>query len=213
MFAWSPDGKSLAYARPDEVGLVDVSGKNGLSRLLSITPFNTHGDWAWTPLLAWASDGLSLYTVAHLPSSGLIAPEESPNFDLTTIRLSSHADTVVAPQTGMFAYPAISPLREDESGTYFEIAYLQAIFPAQSATSRYRLMVMTKTGAEPRLLLPPEGEPGLDPQEPAWAPRLMDGGADLLSVIDAGNLWIVDAATGQPQQVTGDGLTLRIDWK
>jgi hypothetical protein len=42
---------------------------------------------------------------------------------------------------------------------------------------------------------------------------VMDSGADLLSVIYEGNLWIVDAATGEPRQVTGDGLTGRIDWK
>jgi hypothetical protein len=63
------------------------------------------------------------------------------------------------------------------------------------------------------LLLPAEGQPGLEPQKPAWSPKILDNGADLVGVIYEGNLWIVDAATGEPQQVTGDGLTLRIDWK
>ena len=213
MFAWSPSGKSLAYARPDEVGLVDVSGKTGLSRLLSITPLSTHGDWAWTPLLAWAGDGSALYVVTHSGSSGLITPEESPNFDLTRIDLASKTGSTLVSQTGMFAYPSISPLRDNENGPDSELAYLQAIFPAQSATSRYRLMVLAGTATEPRLLLPTEGQPGLDPQKPAWAPKLLESGADLLGIIDEGNLWIVDALTEQLQQVTGDGLTLRIDWK
>ena len=40
-----------------------------------------------------------------------------------------------------------------------------------------------------------------------------DNGGDFIGVIYAGNLWIVDAASGQSQQVTGDGLTTNIDWK
>ncbi len=213
MFAWSPDGRSLAYSRPDGVGLVDTSGKTGTSSLLSITPFNTHGDWAWTPTLAWGSDGKTIYTVTHAASSGLVLPEESPNFDLTTISISDRSNAVLTPQTGMFAYPAVSSLRQNGSGPAYYLAYLQAIFPAQSATSRYRLMVMANDGSDPRLLLPSEGQPGLEPQTPVWAPKLLETGADLLSVIYEGNLWIVDAASGLLQPVTGDGLTSRIDWK
>ena len=55
LFAWSPDGNSLAYSRPDGVGLTDLGGA-GFTKLLDITPWNTHGDWAWTPGLAWGSD-------------------------------------------------------------------------------------------------------------------------------------------------------------
>ena len=113
----------------------------------------------------------------------------------------------------MFASPVVSSIRQNESGTAFLVAYLQAIFPAQSATSRYRLMVMENDGTNPRLLLPAEGQPGLTPQIPVWAPKVLETGADLIGVIYEGNLWIVDASSDQPQQVTGDGLTSRIDWK
>ena len=213
MFAWSPDGTSMAYSQPDGIGLVDINGKKGAASLLSITPFNTHGDWAWTPTLAWGADGKTLFTVTHAPSSGLVTPEESPNFDLSSVPLAGQSSTVVAAQTGMFAYPAVSSLRPGESGSIYLLAYLQAIFPAQSTTSRYRLMVTSSDGSNPRQLLPTEGQTGLEPQTPVWAPKMLDSGADLLGVIYEGNLWIVDAASGQPQQVTGDGLTSRIDWK
>jgi hypothetical protein len=212
-FAWSPDGQSLAYSRPDGVGLADIGGA-GLTTLLDITPYNTRSAWAWTPGLAWGSDGRTLYLVTHAVPTGLVTPEESPNFDLIAISLTDHSDTTLVPQTGMFAYPAASSLRPDESGvTTYLVAYLQAIFPAQSATSRYRLMVMENDGTNPRLLFPAEGQSGLDPQTPAWAPKLLEVGGDFIGIVYAGNLWIVDAASGQSQQVTGDGLTSRIDWK
>ena len=116
----------------------------------------------------------------------------------------------------MFAYPAVSSLRKNNSGANsYLVAYLQAIFPTASATSRYRLMVMANNGTAPRLLFPAEGQPGIDPQAQTlvWAPRLLDNGGDYIGVIYAGNLWIVDATSGQSQQVTGDGLTTNIDWK
>ena len=213
LFAWSPDGRSMAYSRPDGVGLVDISGKAGLTSLQTITPLNTHGDWAWNPGLAWSSDGQSIFTVIHAAPSGLVTPEESPNFDLIKLSVADHSNIPLIQQTGMFVYPTVSSLRQDGSGTANLVAYLQAIFPTQSATSRYRLMVMANDGTNPHLLLPAEGQPGLAPQTPVWAPKLLDSGPDLISVVYEGNLWIVDAVSGQPQQVTGDGLTSRIDWK
>ena len=211
-FAWSPDGQTLAYSRPDGIGLADLGGA-GLTALQNITPFNTHGDWAWTPGLAWAADGRSLFFVTHAAPSGLISPEESVNFDLGALSLADNSTTALVQQTGMFAYPAVSSLRQSSAGSTYAVAYLQAVFPAQSATSRYRLMVMEKDGTNPHSLFPAEGQTGLEPQVPVWAPRVMDSGADFLGIVYAGNLWIVDAASGQSQHVTGDGLTSTLDWK
>jgi len=214
-FAWSPDGQNLAFSRPDGVGLVEITNA-ALTPLLNITALNTHGDWAWTPGLAWGSDSRTLFAVTHSAPTGLISPEESPNFALNSISLSNNTNTTLVSQTGMFAYPAVSSIRTDKSGasTYL-IAYLQAIFPTASATSRYRLMVMNNDGTNQHLLFPAEGQPGIAPltQTLAWAPHMLDNGGDYIGVIYEGNLWIVDAASGQSQQVTGDGLTTNIDWK
>jgi len=213
-YAWSPDGQNLAYSRPDGVGLVNITNKS-LTPLLNITALNTHGDWAWTPGLAWGSNSHTLYMVTHSAPTGLIAPEESPNFAINAISLSNNTSTTLVQQTGMFAYPAVSSQRADKSGasTYL-VAYLQAIFPTASATSRYHMMVMNSDGTAPRSLFPSEGQPSLEiTQAPVWAPRLLDNGGDFIGVIYEGNLWIVDATSGQSQQVTGDGLTTNIDWK
>jgi hypothetical protein len=212
-FAFSPDGQHLAYSRPDGAGLVDIT--NGvLTPLVNVTPFNTHSDWAWNPGLTWGSDNHTLYVVTHAAPTGLEIPEESPNFDVAAYSLTADSRSPFAQQTGMFAYPAASSLRQSESGSTYLVAYLQAVFPAQSATSRYRLVVAERNGADPRTLFPPEGQTGLGlPQTPVWAPHPLVSGGDFIAIIYEGNLWIVDAASGQVQQVTGDGLTARIDWK
>jgi hypothetical protein len=210
-FAWSPDGSRIAYSRPDGVGLVDLSN-GSLTSLLNLTPLNTHADWAWTPGLAWSSDNRALFVVVHAAPSGLSSPEESTNFNLNSLALSDRTSVTLAQGTGMFAYPSGS-LGETPAGLSYRLAYLQAISPNQSATSRYRLVVANQDGSDPRELFPSEGVSGLEPQVPVWAPRANESGSMLIAVLDEGNLWLVDATGGQVQQVTGDGLAGRIDWK
>ncbi len=208
-FAWSPDGQRLAYARPDSVGLVDFDAKT-LLPLVEITPLNTYADWAWVPGLAWGSDSRALYLAMHAPPQGLTSPEESPLFDLQAVSLSTGINVTLVPQTGMFAYPACS-VGEEENGEFsYRLAYMQAVFPLQSASSRYRLVVMDRDGSDAKQIFPASTQAGLEPQTPVWAP---EAGSDLIAVLYEGNLWIIDAASGQTQQVTGDGLTSRLDWK
>lgn len=208
-FAWSPDGQRLAYARPDSVGLVDFDTKT-LLPLVEITPLNTYADWAWVPGLAWGSDSRTLYLAMHAPPQGLTSPEESPLFDLQAVSLSIGVNVTLVPQTGMFSYPACSAGVEENGEFSYRVAYMQAIFPLQSATSRYRLVVMDRDGSDAKQIFPASTQAGLEPQTPVWAPQ---AGSVLIAVLYEGNLWIIDAASGQAQQVTGDGLTSRLDWK
>lgn len=208
-FAWSNDGTQVAYARPDGIGLVDLTtGK--LQTRLGVTPLQTHSNWAWVPGLQWSPNAGVLYTITHPPGSGSIAPEESPVFDMTAILLKGGPTVTIVPQTGMFAYPSPSPAY---SGADYLIAYLQAIFPDQSETSRYRLFVMDRDGSNRRSIFPQEGSTGLKPQQIVWSPRIGSNATMVIAIIYNDNIWFVDPLKNQSNPVTGDGLAARIDWK
>ena len=89
-----------------------------------------------------------------------------------------------------------------------------AVFPFQSETSRYNLMVMDRDGSNKKLLFPFDGAEGLEPQAVVWSPDELDEtGNRAIGLVYQNNLWIVDSLTGEAWQITGDGLTSRIDWK
>lgn len=211
-FAFSADGR-LAYARPDQIGLVDQDG-GYLKPMVSITPLNTHSDWAWIPPFAWGADNSTLYYVAHAPAPAPVASEESPYFDLAALSFESEARVNMIESAGMFAYPSASPSRYNGRERAYQVAYLQAIFSAQSDTSRYRLVVMDRDGSNRRVLFPPPDSSGMEPQTPVWAPAPLEGqDGDFLAFAYQGNLWLLDSGSGQTYQVTGDGLIGRLDWK
>jgi Tol biopolymer transport system component len=211
-FAFSTDGR-LAYARPDGIGLVDIDGKY-LKPLVGITPLNTHSDWAWLPAITWGADGKTLYFTSHAPPTNLVSEEDSPFFDISVTSFENDATVEIARQTGMFAYPSASALQSSAREKQYQIAYLQATFPEQSETSRYRLVVMDRDGSNRRTIFPANDAPGLEPQTPIWAPDPIDGQSGyFLAVVYQGNLWLVDSGNGQSYQITGDGLVTRIGWQ
>ena len=211
-FAYAPNGQ-LAYARPDEIGLVDQDG-GYLKPLLEITPLNTHSDWAWIPPLSWGADGNTLYFVSHAPAAAPVTSEESPYFDLSATSLSGEATVPMVDSTGMFAYPATSPVLMKGRELSYQVAYLQSIFIEQSETSRYRLMVMDRDGSNIQALFPPADISGIEPQTPVWSPEPLDEQTGkFIAVMYQGNLWLVDSESGEAFQVTGDGLINAIDWK
>lgn len=224
-FQWAPDDRHLVYARPDSLGLVDYK-TGAMTTTLEIAPLQTRHDWAWVPGVTWGPDGNALYTVNHAPGPAGVSTEESPNFDLIAVTgssggvtpwLSGAARTLpLASQTGMFAYPLASPLQDIGGESDYQIAYLQALFPEQSESSRYRLTVMDRDGSNRRALFPGEESPAMEPQQfwGAWSPMPLGGsGHYALAVIYQGNLYLVDVVSGMASQVTGDGLTTRIIWR
>ncbi len=212
IFSWSTEGR-LLYARPDGIGLVDQE-KGILYPVLSITPFQTNSDWAWIPPLTWSPDGRILYLVTHAPAPPPLTPEGSPYFDLIAYSLEHQIALPLAKNVGMFAYPSASSMRISGKERAHQLAYLQAIFPEQSETSRYRVVVMDRDGSNRRVLFPPADAMGLEPHPVVWAPQPLEGQVgDFLAVIYQGNLWLVDSGSGQAFQITNDGMITRIDWK
>jgi hypothetical protein len=207
-FAWAPDGNRLAYARPDGVGLVDLRNPS-MAPLLEVVPYQSMGNWAWVPGVAWGNDDRTLYIVDHGIPNGLESPAASPIFDLVALPGLGGPLLTLADRTGMFAYPAVSPPLQTATGELASrVAFLQAVSPLESQGSNYQLVVMDRDGSNRRTLFPPPGETGLAPQQPAWSP---DG--TQIALTYRGDLWLVDIGTGRGQQVTGDGQTTSYDWK
>jgi hypothetical protein len=211
-YAWSPDGNFLAYSRPDEIGLVDLE-EGILIPLTTITPLLTHRDWAWIPGITWGADSNSLYISTHAPSDNMISAEESPIFNLSAISVINSTNIQLVKQTGMFSYPSSSPVLSGSDEIDFKIGFLQAIFPDQSETSRYRLVIMDRDGSNRKNIFPPEGLTGVEPQAPVWAPKSTLIDAEYISFLYQGNIWLIDTLSEFYQQITGDGLIERVDWK
>ncbi len=222
-YSMAPDEGQYLYTRPDGIGIFE-RGDGTQKSILSIKPFQTGSNWAWVPGASWSPDGNVIYSVNHATSAGE-ETQESQEFDLIAIPITGGSPVALVKNVGMFAYPEPSPMSQNNSVIYgeagdihnhylFSVAYLQAIFPDLSETSEYKLYTMDRDGSNQKSLFPEEGAAGLDPQHVVWSPAKIGNGWDYaIAVIYNGDIWMIDVLTGAAQQITGDGLTDRIDWR
>lgn len=214
-FQFSPEGDFVAYANPDQVGVIDYAEAEK-TPFLDIVPYKTQGDWAWMPGIEVGPLGNVIFTVTHAAQEGSLASEESPLFDLVALPLTGGGVRTLVNDVGMFAYPLTSPVTPKPTGeASYRVAYLQAIFPDESATSNYRVSVMDRDGSNQEILFPPLDRPGLQPSSGwgAWSPRPgLESGYYPLAVIYEGDIWILEPETGFAWQVTGDGRVQALDW-
>ena len=208
-FSWSPDGKTLAYARPDTIGIIEQDAGTFLP-LQNIVPFDSLSDWAWIPPIAWSPDSQILFFVDHGSSESSSPDGGSPDFGLSAILLNAKKPVRIVPQSGMFSYPAVAEI--DPIGEFL-VAYLQAVFPTQSDTSRYKIITMDRDGSNKSLAFPPDGSIGIEPQKVIFSPEDENGDRSKLAFLYQGNIWFVDLTDFTPHQVTGDGLITRMDWR
>lgn len=219
-FQYSPEGDFLAFASPDQIGIITTAEDEEQVQekiiLLEITPYKTQGDWAWMPGIGIGPLGNVIYSVDHAAQEGNPSTEESPVFDLVAIPLTGGGARRIVHDVGMFAYPLPSPVRAKPSGeASYQVAYLQAVFPERSATSNYRVALMDRDGSNQHLIFPAIDKPGLQPSLGwgAWSPEEFEIGTDYpLAVIYEGNIWILSPETGDFWQVTGDGRVQGLDW-
>ena len=214
-FQFSPEGDFIAYASPDQIGIIPYEEAEK-QVFLELIPFKTQGDWAWMPGIGMGPLGNVIFSVDHASQDGSQADEESPVFDLVAIPLTGGGVQKLVNDVGMFAYPLPSPITAKTTGeASYQVAYLQAIFPEQSATSNYRVNMMDRDGSNQHLIFPPSDSPGLQPSRGwgAWSPITAQvSGTYPLAVIYEGNIWILDPETGDAWQVTGDGRVGALDW-
>jgi hypothetical protein len=214
-FQFSPEGDYVAYASPDQVGVISYEDAEKIT-LLDIIPYQTQGDWAWMPGLDIGPLGNVIFTVDHASQDDSEVSEDSPVFDLVAIPLTGGGVRTLVEDVGMFAYPLASPVTVKPTGeASYQVAYLQAIFPEQSASSNYRVSVMDRDGSNQEVVFPPQDQAGLQPSSGwgAWSPNPSpESGVYPMAVIYEGDIWILESETGFAWQVTGDGRVHGLDW-
>ena len=199
-YAWSPDGRSLTYARADEVGAVHAySGAQ--TPLAHFPPYRTYASWVWTPTVSWSSDGKFIVTTLHGPAPTGEAPEDSPVFDIWALAVNGTLTVELTSEAGMWAAPVYAP-----EGDY--IVFGHARSPYASHSSGYDLNLMDRDGSDRQRLFPPAGEIGLEYPEIAWGP-----GGDRLIVVYQGNLYLIYATDGEVRQLTDEGSVTNVRWQ
>jgi WD40 repeat protein len=200
IYAWSPDGRSLAYARADEVGTVRVY-ESAQTTLAIFPPYRTYAPWVWTPTISWSPDGKFIVTTLHGPAPTGEAPEDSPVFDVWALAADGTLTAELSSEAGMWAAPAYAPVGD-------LIAFGRARSPYASQTSGYDLNIMDRDGSNRQTLFPPEGEIGLEYPDFAWGPE-----GDRLVIVYQGNLYLVHLTGEKLHQLTDEGSVTTVRWR
>jgi resuscitation-promoting factor RpfB len=200
-YAWSPDGRYVAFSYANEVGLIDLAATEEETRhrsLHNFTEYNTLSDWVWTPTLSWSPDGRFLTFTHHAG--------DDPNalaFDSWALDVRTGVAGRFVEQTGMWGHLHwATPGAPDDS----QIAYLRATNPLDSLRSSYTLWLMDQDGSNGRQIYPPGGENSNFPREArfmAWGPT----GRDIAFVFNnALHLFNLDSL--EAYRVTQDDATI-----
>ncbi len=198
-YAWSPDGQSLAYGRPDGVGVVRADSGQDLF-LARFAPYRTYGPWVWTPSVDWSPQGEFIVTTLHGPALSGEPAEDSPVFDLWVLAVDGSISAKLSREAGMWSAPSYAP------GTEL-IAFARARNPYASHTSSYDLYVMDRDGSDRQLIFPAADEPGLTNPARAWDPA-----GETLSVVYQENLYLVGVSDGHCHQLTDQGGVTAVQW-
>lgn len=180
-YAWSPQGRYIAYSFANEVGVIDTELTNAggnttnnppASRriLQRFTEFNTLSDWVWVPTLSWSADGRFLAFTNHNDRD-----PETAVFDSWVLDVAAAVNGRFVANAGMWAHLYWSPANTTALDS--QLAFLRATNPLDSQRSSYTLWLMDQDGSNGRQLYPPLGENSRFPREQqfmAWGPTGQD---------------------------------------
>ncbi len=201
-FTWSPQGDRLAYARADEIGIIDLNSSkvitDSVTALAKFTPLKTFSEWVWVPKVSWSPDGKFIAAPVHGPPLASEPADESPIFDLWLLSVDGRLSAKVVDRVGMWTNPAWA-----KAG----IAFGEAVNALESVNSRYTIQLIDRDGSNKRQLFPFQTEPGVQFPELAWSP----GGDELLFIYN-GNLYLTTSRGKPPQQLTVDGQASQPRW-
>jgi Tol biopolymer transport system component len=213
-YAWSPDGEKIAYARPDQLGWIEVSSAR-VFPLATYPPQAPRGsgleDPVWLPTPAWSPDSLFVVCTLHGEEPGLPA-DESRVFEVWALDLDNTVRARLTRSVGMWSTPRWSPPIATgglaPAGGESLIAYAEAHTPSDSYDSRYTLMLMDRDGSNKRPIFPAPDPAGMPrPFAYRWSP---DGRQ--LMVLYLGDLYLLDVDGEVAQQVTGDEQVTHVEW-
>ncbi|HEY4690345.1 MAG TPA: G5 domain-containing protein [Anaerolineae bacterium] len=214
-FAWSPGGDALAFADSDGIGVITLTARIPVpTRLVTFTAFNTRSSWAWVPTPSWSPDGRFVAFTLHRESQMGRSDEDSERFDVYVVSRDGSTLVRLFSPAGMWAEPRWSSVL----GAGSRIVLGQPDQPFESNQSRYNLLLIDRDGSNRRHVFPPEGELGLQGRpDLAWSP---DGAQFVITYqtrpssdgVYQGDLYLVDAITGEFQQLTTDGTIRSPRW-
>jgi Tol biopolymer transport system component len=221
-FQWSPDGKKLAWAQADKIGIFDADALlkgdiNGfdasLVKYAVLVPFS---GWSWRSTLAWSPDDSLLLSTTHGAPVGNESPENSPSFNISVTDTTGTFQSSIVLNAGIWSAPQFSPILTPSDSKFPKgyMAYLRARDSFNSINGEYDLVVADRDGSNARVLFPGDGRTGLTAQESIFQDREFTWSPDghQIAIIYQGNLWIVDAESGITHQLTLDGRASNPIW-
>lgn len=199
-YVWDPQGKKLAFSRPESVGVITLNQTKRIT-LLTFPAYRTYSSWAWNPTPAWDPDGDFLAATIHSPTPDGKDPEESPVFDLWMIEATGAYSAEIASEVGMWATPGFS---HDGDALLFG----RATVPYQSDTSTQRLCLIDRDGSNARCVHPPGETSGVETPIWQWGPD-----DHTLAFIQYGDIYLFTLADETARPFTDEGTVTLLTWK
>lgn len=198
-FTWSPNGKMIAFANANQVGVINVVSQT-VTSLITFTPYETNSTWVWVPTVAWSPDSRFIAATVHGPPTQGESPEASPIFDLWLFSVDGTLKVKVWEQVGMWSNPAWH-----EDGIIFG----RALNPLNTVTSLYELNQIDWDGSNPQVLYPLGEEAGVTLPEIAKSPQTDQ---PTFLFVNRNNLFLYDSSGRSPQKLTSDGQSSHPRW-